>query len=186
MANQIPHEINTSSDPFGLAGLAQAPAPADGWPAIEAALRRRKHVQHGVRWLASAAAVALAVGLYWQFPGIQPGAAGPDGTEQLAAVPGPATEAQSTGSNNNLESLISLSQQLERNLRLVRSEEGAVPAQFVAYQVELEDLVAQIDEAINQRPDSRELWSQRVNLLLDLNQLYRVQLRRDYSHVASL
>jgi hypothetical protein len=82
--------------------------------------------------------------------------------------------------------LINLSQQLERNLRLIRSEVTAIPEQTLIYQVELQDLVAQLDEAINQDPESRELWSQRVNLLLDLNQIYRAQLRRDYSDVASL
>jgi len=39
---------------------------------------------------------------------------------------------------------------------------------------------------LSMRPDSLELWSQRVNLLLDLSQLYQNQLRRDYQRMASL
>ncbi|MNC99181.1 hypothetical protein D3C83_173790 [compost metagenome] len=61
-----------------------------------------------------------------------------------------------------------------------------MPAQTVVYQVELEDLVAQVDDALSLKPDSRELWSQRVNLLLDLEQLYQRELRRDDSNLASL
>ena len=61
-----------------------------------------------------------------------------------------------------------------------------MPEQALIYQVELQDLVAQVDEAINQNPQSRELWSQRVNLLLDLNQIYGAQLRREYDQLASL
>jgi hypothetical protein len=61
-----------------------------------------------------------------------------------------------------------------------------MPAEMVVYQVELEDLVAQVDAAISQQPDSSELWQQRVSLLLDLNQIYGAGLRREEPYVASL
>jgi hypothetical protein len=61
-----------------------------------------------------------------------------------------------------------------------------MPTASVIYQVELEDLIAQVDEELSMRPDSMGLWSQRINLMLDLSQLYQNQLRRDYHRMASL
>ena len=61
-----------------------------------------------------------------------------------------------------------------------------MPTDALVYQIELEDLVAQVDDELSMRPDSLELWSQRVNLLLDLATLYQNQLRRDYHAMASL
>lgn len=175
----------TTQDPFGLAELPPPPEPENAWPLIERALKRRQRTRRSLVWLASAATVALALGLYVQLPVGQPGE-----VPETAAITTIATqdipERKVSSPDDNLRALVRLSQQLEKNLRLVRAEVGAMPAQSVMYQVELEDLVAQLDEAISQRPDSRELWSQRVNLLLDLNQLYQVQLRRDYRNVASL
>jgi len=82
--------------------------------------------------------------------------------------------------------LIALSQQLESNLRKIRSQTGVMPTSSVIYQIELEDLVAQVDEELSMRPDSVDLWSQRINLMLDLSQLYQNKLRRDYHAIASL
>ena len=48
------------------------------------------------------------------------------------------------------------------------------------------DLVAQVDEELSNRPDSLNLWSQRINLLMDLQNLYENRLRREYRQVASL
>ena len=184
--------MNSERDPFGLSGLAQPQPPADGWPAVEAVLRRQ-NTNRRFRWLAAAAVVTIAVGIYWQLPQQQAGDPSPSPGSSLADVSARqatdlAREAEDHLARDaaSLASLVKLSQQLERNLRLIRNEVSVMPEQALIYQVELQDLVAQVDEAINQSPQSRELWSQRVNLLLDLNQLYRVQLRRDYSHVASL
>ena len=69
---------------------------------------------------------------------------------------------------------------------LTRSQAGVMPTSSVIYQVELEDLVAQVDEALSMRPDSMDLWSQRINLMLDLSQLYQNELRREYHLMASL
>ncbi len=71
-------------------------------------------------------------------------------------------------------------------MRAYRSEIGGLPTDALVYQVELEDLVAQVDEQLSVNPDSTELWGQRVNLMLDLSRLYQNQLRRDYSRMASL
>ena len=43
-----------------------------------------------------------------------------------------------------------------------------MPAESVIYVTELEDLVARVDHELSITPESVELWSQRVNLLLDL------------------
>jgi hypothetical protein len=61
-----------------------------------------------------------------------------------------------------------------------------MPTDALIYQVELEDMVAQIDEELSLNPESLKLWSHRINLLLDLDQLFQNQLRRDYQQMASL
>ena len=61
-----------------------------------------------------------------------------------------------------------------------------MPTSSVIFQIELEDLVAQVDEELSMHPDSMNLWSQRVNLMLDLTQLYQNELRREYHAMASL
>lgn len=204
--------MNDTRDPFNLSQLAGVEPPQDAWPDIAAGLQRQQRRQRVRRWglgMSAAAAVTLALAVYWQLPQLAPvqgpAAGDPAGSaavelasQDSAASPADtvteesaATQASDGGNpaapdSTSLPALVSLSQKLERNLRALRNETGAMPARAVMYQVELEDLVAQVDEAINMNPDSAELWSQRVNLLLDLNQLYRRQLRRDYSHVASL
>lgn len=185
MKTHTPPDIALSIDPFGLARLPTRDAPDNGWPAVELALKRHRPVRRSLVWLASAATVALAAGLYLQFPAQWAGGDRPIATSPSNVATGVPARASARPQDDVL-ALIALSQQLEKNLRLVRAEAGAMPAQSLVYQVELEDLVTQLDEAISQSPDSRALWSQRVNLLLDLNQLYQVQLRRDYRHVASL
>lgn len=118
-----------------------------------------------------AAMLMLAVGLFIHQPALAPPSA-------------PATAA--TTAPQTLDSLITLSQQLENRVRTYRSEVGGMPTDSLVYQVELEDLIVQVDDELSMRPDSLELWSQRVNLLLDLSQLYQNQLRRDYQRMASL
>jgi len=155
-------------DPLNLSSLPSVAPPDDGWPHIRAALEKRQRRQRWTRYSGSvlglAAALMLAVGLFIQQPV----------TEDAVAPP------------QALESLISLSQQLESRIRTYRSEVGDLPTEALVYQVELEDLVAQVDEALSMNPDSTELWSQRINLMLDLSKLYQNQLRRDYSRMASI
>jgi len=180
MTSNTDHDLTAQRDPFGVTRLPEPQPPEDAWPHIQAALRRYQRTRRWSYGLAAAAVVTLAIGIYWQLPKT-PAPSATDASK--VAEISKATSAQETDS---LESLISLSQKLERKLRARRAELGVVPAQALIYQVELEDLVSEIDTAINQKPQSRELWSQRVNLLLDLNQLYERQLRRDRRQIASL
>lgn len=188
--------MNANRDPFGLANLPELRPPQDGWAAIASQLqsqqRRRRHWLSG---LAVAASVALAVGIVSVLPQPDEMPVFPASEQnQVAGQPAPnesvamaeATAAGASPVAAQLQSLQKLSQRLEQNLVVLRSGVGAMPAEMVVYQVELEDLVAQLDAAISQQPDSAELWQQRVSLLLDLNQIYGAGLRRDEPYVASL
>jgi hypothetical protein len=157
---------DSTRDPFELSRLPPVVPSRDAWPAIAAAMQRRRRGRAGI-W-AAAAAVTLALGLAWHTRAPVP------------AAPSPAT------ASGTLASLEALSRQLEQRVRYLRSEAGTLPADTLVYQVELEDLVAQVDEALSRQPGSPELWSQRVNLLLDLDQLYRQSLRREQARMASL
>ncbi|NND46008.1 MAG: hypothetical protein HKN58_11865 [Xanthomonadales bacterium] len=46
--------------------------------------------------------------------------------------------------------------------------------------------MAQVDQQLSYSPDSVNLWGQRINLLLDLAQIYQHQWERDYGLMASL
>ena len=163
------HIMQKERDPLNLGSLPLVAPPSDNWPMIRSALvkhqRRRRVTRYSGGLLAVAAMLTLTVGLFIQQPTLAPAP---------VAAPHP------------LDSLIVLSQQLETRVRSYRSEVGGMPTDSLVYQVELEDLIAQVDDELSMRPDSLELWSQRVNLLLDLSQLYQNQLRRDYQRMASL
>jgi len=180
MSSNTDHDLTAHRDPFGFTRLPQPEPPEDAWPRIQAALRGRQRVRRMKYGLATAAVVTLAAGIYWQLPKTTAP------TARDAPIVVETSTTISAEGTDSLESLISLSQKLERSLRARRAELGVVPAQALIYQVELEDLVSEIDAAINLKPQSHELWSQRVNLLLDLNQLYERQLRRDHRQIASL
>lgn len=183
-------------DPLNLQSLPLVAPPRDGWPAVEAALRgdaRRRIVwRYATGALAVAATVTLAVGLYWQEPGtVGVGAqvTGPVPTVPVGgrlAADGLQSRARPAPTAGTLESMIGLSQQLESRLRGIRAEAGSLPSSAVVYQVELEDLVAQVDEELSRQPDSLALWNQRVSLLMDLERLYENSLRREYHRIASL
>jgi hypothetical protein len=167
-------------DPFGLAALPELQPPQDGWLAVSAQLqqqqRRRRHWLSG---LAIAATVTLVAGIVSILP-------------QQGSLTTPVEQTADNSvilpeqDTDNLLALQKLSQRLEQNLRYLSSGAGAMPAELVVYQVELEDLVAQVDDAISQQPESSDLWQQRVSLLMDLNQIYGAGLRRDEPYVASL
>jgi hypothetical protein len=173
------HIMQKERDPLNLGSLPAVAPAADGWPSIKAELeknrQRRRRAGFAGGALAAAAALLLAVGVFIQQPAPTPVASA---TATAAATDDAAPE--------TLDSLISLSQQLESRIRDYRSDVGGMPTNSLVYQVELEDLVAQVDEELSMNPDSTELWSQRVNLLLDIAQLYQNQLRRDYQRMASL
>jgi hypothetical protein len=81
---------------------------------------------------------------------------------------------------------MAMSQDAERQLRRLRGQVSAMPSELVVYQVELQDLIAQVDDAISLSPESAALWGERLSLQLDLMKLYSSQLRREYARVASL
>ena len=175
-------------DPLNLGSLPLVTPPGDDWPIIEAALRkqnsRRRIVALTGSTLAIAAAVILVVGVFVYKPYGIP--AGTSGSQQQQTTQVEIPVASDSPKNSTLDSLIALSQQLESNLRKIRSRVGVMPTSSVMYQVELEDLVAQVDEELSMRPDSMNLWSQRINLMLNLTQLYQNELRREYHAMASL
>jgi hypothetical protein len=186
--------MQIQQDPLNLQSLPSVSPPGDGWPVIEAALRRDQRRRTTLRYvggaLAVAASVTLALGLLLQRPVSSPAEPSP---EQSLALAPPATQGQpdavdseAAPATDPLDAMIALSQRLEGRLRALRSGAGDLPAGVVVYQVELEDLVAQVDEELSGRPDSLALWSQRVGLLLDLDRLYENRLRREYRQVASL
>ena len=175
-------------DPLNLSSLPQLSPPDDDWPAIATALRahqgRRRLWQVAGSALAAAASIALAAGLILNRPSSLPvnePAMVQSGIPQTA---GP--EAGEAATGELVGSLVSLSQRLETSLQHFRSEVSVMPTSSLIYQVELEDLVAQVDEELSMNPESTDLWSQRVNLLLDLTQLYKNELRRESHRMASL
>jgi hypothetical protein len=193
-------ERHSSVDPFGLRELSPVAPDQDGWPEIRAELERRNGHRRMVAWagsaLAAAATLVLAINVFVGEPLFAPDSApdsGAIGTVAGVTASNQTADEQTDSSSDadgapeaTVDSLISLSQQLEERLRLYRDELGDLPANTVVYQVELEDLVVQVDSALSLHPESRALWGQRVNLLLDLNRLYENYLRRDYYRLASL
>ena len=178
-------------DPLNLRSLPLVTPEGDDWPQIEAALLQRGKRQKIMRFaggaLAAAAMMTLAIGLTLRQPEPLGNIAQEAATPELAQN-GSATASDATTAlpGDTLDSLIALSQRLEGQLRVFRAEVGGLPSEELIYQVELEDLVAQVDGELSVNPDSIALWSQRVNLMLDLSQLYETRLRRDYSRMASL
>jgi len=79
-----------------------------------------------------------------------------------------------------------LSQSMEEQVMKLRQETGSMPAESAIYVAELEDLIAQVDGELSLTPDSIDLWGQRVNLLLDLAQIYQQQWEIDYGRMAAL
>lgn len=173
-------------DPLNLGSLPLLKPEEDGWPAIETALleqsrQRRLRRVAGIS-LAAAASLVLAFTLMIGKP-FNPGE---PAAPELTQAP-PVQEADSAPLKEpTLESLIAMSQQLEGRVRLYRNRLGDLPSGALVYQVELQDLIVQVDEQLSMNPQSAELWGQRVNLLLDVTQLYENSLRRDYQQMASL
>lgn len=183
------HEFRQQhEDPLNLRSLPLVAPEQDDWAQIEAALRRSTKRKTLAKYsggaLAAAAAVTLAIGLYLGESPTPTGQSPATAQPELASVEAPAPSAAST--ETTLTALIGLSQKLEDDLRLYRAQMGQLPADALVYRVELEDVIAQVDNELNWNPESIGLWSQRVNLLLDLSNLYENNLRREYRQMASL
>lgn len=179
------------SDPLGLRGLPEAkPEPGridQDWAAVSAALRAMKG-RRRLGGLGAAASVALVLALL-ALTAREPAAV--DRVPQTAEAPpadtapaGSATAAPAA--QPSTEELIAISQDMERQLRFLREQVSSMPSEIVMYQVELQDLIGQVDDALSLTPDSNALWSQRLDLQMDLAKLYRSQLRRDHLRLASL
>ena len=176
-----------SMDPLNLRDLPPVSTDHDGWPAIRAALNesrarsRKRRITGGA--LAVAATVVFAVALT-----VSPTPSGPGPAIDLdSAQVSPARESvPEPFKEPSVESLMAMSRQLETRLRQYRVQTGELPTASVVYQVELQDLIVQVDEGLSRNPDSRELWAQRVSLLMDSARLYENNLRRDYYRMASL
>jgi hypothetical protein len=104
-------------------------------------------------------------------------------TAQHAETPG--TE-PGDGGAEPLQQLIGMSQVLEQRLRLLRNQTSTMPSESAVYVTELEDLVARVDGQLSMQPESLDLWTQRVNLMLDLEYLFQHQFEREYGRMASL
>jgi hypothetical protein len=98
----------------------------------------------------------------------------------------PGTNLASVPMQDNIIALIGLSQNMEEQVKKLRQETGSMPAESAIYVAELEDLIAQVDNELSLTPDSVDLWGQRVNLMLDLAQIYQQQWEIDYGRMASL
>ena len=180
---------NTDSnhpDPLGLRDLPLLTPGEDGWPAIRQALEakqaQKRQWRSATAWLAVAASVVIAsvVSVVVTNRQMEPGVSLPVEAATQSA------EMASVDNRQTMESLISLSQMLETQLRGLREGTGSMPASSAVYVAELEDLVAQVDGELSYSPDSVNLWGQRVNLLLDLAQIYQHQWETEYGQMASL
>ena len=174
--------VNIHQDPLGLRDLPPISPGNDDWQSIRQALEahqvQKQQRRKAAGWLALAASVVLAVVVT---------------NRQIVPTeisqPADATQSTNLASVDNkqtVKSLISLSQTLETQLRSLREGTGSMPADSAIYVAELEDLVAQVDGELSYSPDSVNLWGQRVNLLLDLAQIYQHQWETDYGQMASL
>jgi hypothetical protein len=179
------HWKQTQSDPLGLGDLDAIEPGYDGWAQIESALQThqvsKRNWQRAGSWLAVAASLVLVIGVVLNntesiTPGNLPSTGFATSAVDSASVP----------VKDNVNELIGLSQSMEEQVSKLRQETGSMPAESAIYVAELEDLIAQVDNELSLTPDSIDLWGQRVNLMLDLAQIYQQQWEIDYGRMASL
>ena len=173
------------SDPLGLSGLGEIEPGYDGWDQIKSELQThqasKRNWQRTGAWLAVAASLVLVISLVLQNAGT--------GTPATSISPELATSSPNPASmtvEDNITELIGLSQSMEEQVMKLRQETGSMPAESAIYVAELEDLIAQVDGELSVTPDSVDLWGQRVNLMLDLAQIYQQQWEAYYGRMASL
>ena len=174
-----------TSDPLGLSDLEAIEPGYDGWAQIESALQshqdRKRSWQRAGSWLAVAASLVLVISITLRnsdnhTPAGIPAMNSATQASNLASVP----------IEDNLNAMIGLSQNMEKQVKKLRQETTSMPAESAIYVAELEDLIAQVDNELSLTPDSIDLWGQRVNLMLDLAQIYQQQWQIDYGRMASL
>ena len=174
-----------TSDPLGLSNLEAIEPGYDGWAQIKSALQThqdsKRHWQRAGGCLAIAASLVLVISLSLRNNEIGT-ATSLQSTEFATSASNPA----SITKQDNLNALIGLSQNMEDQVKKLREQAGSMPAESAIYVAELEDLIAQVDIELSLTPDSLDLWGQRVNLMLDLAQIYQQQWQLDYGRMASL
>ena len=170
-----------TSDPLGLGGLEAVEPGYDGWDEIKSALQTHQESKRNRRrtgsWLAVAASLILVVSISLRNNG-----SGIPSTDFAT----PDTDLASVQMQDNINALIGLSQKMEEQVKNLRQETSSMPAESAIYVAELEDLIAQVDNELSLTPGSVDLWGQRVNLMLDLAQIYQQQWQIDYGRMASL
>jgi len=173
------------SDPLGLSDLDTIEPGYDGWAQVESALQThqasmRKRQKTGA-WLAVAASLVLVISVVLlNAQSNTPGVPSSPALATSGAIPA------SEEVNDNINALIGLSQSMEEQVMKLRQETTSMPAEAAIYVAELEDLIAQVDNELSQTPGSIDLWGQRINLMLDLAQIYQQQWDIDYGRIASL
>lgn len=174
-----------TSDPLGLSDLEAVEPGYDGWAQIESALQSHQTSKRNWRragnWLAVAASLVLVISITLRnnenhVSGSSPSTELATSAAVLASVP----------VQDNINALIGLSQNMETQVKKLRQESSSMPAESAIYVAELEDLIAQVDSELSLTPDSVDLWGQRINLMLDLAQIYQQQWQIDYGRMASL
>ena len=174
-----------TSDPLGLSDLEAIEPGYDGWSRIESALQAeqvsKRNWQRTGGWLAVAASLVLVISLVMNNTGIS--TPGKPPVQEFATS---ATGSASVPVEDNINALIGLSQNMEEQVKKLRQETNSMPAESAIYVAELEDLIAQVDSELSDSPDSINLWGQRVNLLLDLAQIYQHHWETEYGQMASL
>lgn len=185
---QLHHDSNP--DPLGLTELADIQPDFDGWADIEAAMKahqvKRNRWRSGITTLALAASLLLVIGLSLKSLQTQsPAEMDLPSLATTSADPASASEKQASA-GGEIEALIGLSRKMQNQVSRMRNDTVSMPAESALYVAELEDLIAQVDNQLSYSPDSIDLWGQRVNLLLDLAQVYQQQWHVDYGRIASL
>jgi hypothetical protein len=175
----------STNDPLGLRDLEAIEPGYDGWADIESALLThqdsKRSWQRAGRWLAVAASLVIVVSFTMRtFEG--PATIKPEFASDIN-VGASSSAARDT---DNVGALIGLSQNMENQVKQLRQGTSSMPAESAIYIAELEDLIAQVDNELSFTPGSIDLWGQRVNLLLDLAQIYQQQWQIDYGRMAAL
>ena len=174
-----------TSDPLGLRDLETIEPGYDGWAQIESALQehqgRKRYWRRTGGWLAMAASLVLVLSISLRNSENLPTSELPStGLATQTAVPA------SVSVSDNVNALIGLSQSMEEQVKQLRYKTSSMPAESAIYVAELEDLIVQVDNELSLTPDSIDLWGQRVNLMLDLAEIYQQQWQIDYGRMASL